>query len=61
MKIFILKNTIYLLINLIFASFFCVSLVNFFSNEHQYNPFVKTNILKNYLQYIGIYKSIERY
>ncbi len=41
--------------------FFCVSLVNFFSNEQQYTPFVKTNILKGYLQYIGIYKSIESY
>ncbi|MBB6042728.1 ABC transporter permease subunit [Borreliella yangtzensis] len=61
MKIFILKNIIYLLINLICASFFCVSLVNFFSDEYQYTPFVKTNILKKYLQYIGIYKSIERY
>ncbi len=61
MKIFILKNTIYLLINLICASFFCVSLVNLFSNEQQYTPFVKTNVIKNYLQYIGVYKSIERY
>nr|WP_267917136.1 ABC transporter permease [Borreliella garinii] len=61
MKIFIFKNVIYLLINLICASFFCVSLVSFFSNEHQYTPFVKTNILKKYLQYIGICKSIERY
>lgn len=33
----------------------------FFSNEQQYTPFVKTNILKGYLQYIGIYKSIESY
>ncbi|WNY67075.1 ABC transporter permease [Borreliella lusitaniae] len=61
MKIFFLKNIVYLLINLICASFFCVSLVNFFSNEQHHTPFIKTNILKNYLQYIGIYKSIERY
>ncbi|AJA90526.1 peptide ABC transporter permease [Borreliella chilensis] len=61
MIIFISKNTIYLIINLICASFFCASLVDFFSNENQYTPFVKTNILKRYLKYIGICKSIKRY
>ncbi|QMU99493.1 ABC transporter permease subunit [Borrelia sp. A-FGy1] len=49
------------LINIIISTFFCVSLLNIFSNNNYNIPFIRKNIFKEYLEYIGLLKSIESY
>lgn len=48
-------------INVIISTFFCISILNAFSNNRPNIPFIKTNIFKDYLEYIGLIKSIESY
>ncbi|AHE63055.1 ABC transporter permease [Borrelia parkeri] len=51
-----------MLLNAIISTFFCISLLNIFSNNNNSNiPFIQKNIFKDYLEYIGILKSIESY
>ncbi|AHH14244.1 ABC transporter permease [Borrelia hermsii] len=50
-----------MLINAIISTFFCISLINIFSNDNSNIPFIQKNIFKDYLEYIGILKSIESY
>ncbi|WP_038363694.1 ABC transporter permease subunit [Borrelia persica] len=50
-----------MLINAIISTFLCITIFNAFSNNHSNIPFTKKNIFKDYLEYIGIVKSIESY
>ncbi|WP_421622534.1 ABC transporter permease [Borrelia sp. MN22-0132] len=50
-----------MLLNAIISTFFCISLLNIFSNNNSNIPFIQKNIFKDYLEYIGILKSIESY
>ncbi|BCR22156.1 ABC transporter permease [Borrelia sp. HM] len=51
-----------MLINAILSTFLCISLLNMFSdNKHSNIPFIQKNIFRDYLEYIGIIKSIESY
>ncbi|AHH08715.1 ABC transporter permease [Borrelia anserina] len=50
-----------MMLNAIISTFFCISLLNMFSNSNAHIPFIQKNIFRDYLEYIGILKSIESY
>ncbi|WKC58444.1 ABC transporter permease [Borrelia sp. P9F1] len=61
MAAFILKNVLLTAINIVVSTFFCMSLLNMFSSNSSGVPFVQKNVFKEYLEYVGLLKSIVSY
>ncbi|UGQ16564.1 ABC transporter permease [Borrelia sp. RT5S] len=61
MATFILKSIFLTTINIIISTFFCISLLSTFSNNGSSVPFIQKNVFKEYLEYIGLLKSIVSY